>query len=466
MVRRGSLNEGGSNIPDMTEGRLSAVDLFCGAGGLSQGLQEAGFEVFWSIDHEEKTKPTYDANHSHEMTVGDIREVDPPDLGLEKGELDLVAGGPPCPTFSLVGRSKINSLDGQSTKTDDRHLLYEDFLRFVDHYQPRAFVMENVEGMLSAENEDGEQVVELIKAQMRGERPVTDLDLDLDYSVRVEVLDAADFGVPQHRNRLFFIGNRVGAENPEMEQWKTHRPPKNEQEKKIKYKLDPSELSGDDQHTLGGFVDDRGEERFPTFYKNKRSRKPWNTVADAILNLPPVSPNGDTPPTKAEEYVLGPVSEYQYWVHDLEEGDDWEEQPLLNHECRGHNMRDLTLYKLLGEGVSYIIGDIPEEHQPYRTDIFPDKLKKQNPKEPSTTIVAHLYKDGHMFIHPNEARSITVREAARLQSFRDSFEFPVSRTHAFKQVGNAVPPLLGQAIGTAVRAEILKEPIEEPQTAD
>jgi DNA (cytosine-5)-methyltransferase 1 len=129
-------------------------------------------------------------------------------------------------------------------------------------------------------------------------------------------------------------------------------------------------------------------------------------------------------------------------------------------------MRDLTLYKLLGEGVSYIIGDIPEEHQPYRTDIFPDKLKKQNPKEPSSTIVAHLYKDGHMFIHPNEARSITVREAARLQSFKDTFEFPVARTHAFKQVGNAVPPLLAQAIGTAVRTEILNRPIERPQTAD
>ncbi|WP_345530621.1 DNA cytosine methyltransferase, partial [Actinoplanes utahensis] len=109
----------------------------------------------------------------------------------------------------------------------------------------------------------------------------------------------------------------------------------------------------------------------------------------------------------------------------------------------------------LGEGTSYIIGDIPEEHQPYRSDIFPDKLKKQNPKEPSTTVVAHLYKDGHMFIHPTEARSITVREAARLQSFPDDFEFPVARTHAFKQVGNAVPPLLAQAIATAVRKTVL-----------
>jgi DNA (cytosine-5)-methyltransferase 1 len=117
-------------------------------------------------------------------------------------------------------------------------------------------------------------------------------------------------------------------------------------------------------------------------------------------------------------------------------------------------MRDLTLYKLMGEGVTYKIGDLPEEHQPYRTDIFPDKMKKQKASEPSSTVVAHLYKDGHMFVHPNEARSITVREAARLQSFKDTFEFPVARTHAFKQVGNAVPPLLAQAIGTAIQEEL------------
>ena len=447
----------------MTEKSLKAIDLFCGAGGLSQGLHDAGFDVLWALDNEQKTKPTYEANHECEMTVGDIRNVDPPDLGLDEGELDIVAGGPPCPTFSLVGRSKINSIEGRDNQTDDRHLLYEEFLKYVDKYQPKAFLMENVEGMLSAENEDGKPVVDTIKEQMRGERTVADMDLDLNYSVKVQLLDAANYGVPQHRNRLFFIGNRIGSKNPDMGEWETHRPPKNDEEKKIKYKRDPSKRSEEDQHTLHGFVDDREEEEFPTFRKDKRNKRPWNTVADAILDLPPVSPKGEMPPTKAKEYELGPVSEYQYWVRNLDENQDWEEQNLLNHECRGHNMRDLTLYKLLGEGTSYIIGDIPEEHQPYRTDIFPDKLKKQNPKEPSTTIVAHLYKDGHMFIHPNEARSITVREAARLQSFKDSFEFPVSRTHAFKQVGNAVPCLLAQALGTAIRTEIFDQPIHEEQ---
>ncbi|MDH5021819.1 DNA cytosine methyltransferase [Halobacterium rubrum] len=440
----------------MSKPTLTAIDLFCGAGGMSQGLEDAGFDILWGIDHEKNTKPTFEANHGCEMTVGDITETEPPDLGLESGELDLVAGGPPCPTFSLVGRSKINSLDGRSNTSDERHLLYEDFLRFVDHYQPKAFLMENVEGMLSAENDDGEPVVEIIKDQMR----------DIGYNVRVQVLDSADYGVPQHRNRLFFIGNRLDKQNPDMSQWETHRAPRSEEEKEMKFKRDPSELTDENQETLGGFAEDEDHNRFPIFQKNKSTKEPWNTVADAILDLPPVSPDGSTPPTKAEEYKIGPVSEYQNWVRDVPEDTDWEEMPLYNHECRGHNMRDLTLYKLLGEGVSFIIGDIPEEHQPYRSDIFPDKLKKQNPKEPATTIVAHLYKDGHMFIHPREARSITVREAARLQSFRDSFEFPVARTHAFKQVGNAVPPLLAQAIGTAIRNEIFNAPEAELQEAN
>jgi DNA (cytosine-5)-methyltransferase 1 len=439
----------------MNDGSLTAIDLFCGAGGMSQGLHDAGFEILWGIDNEEKTKPSYEANHECEMSVADITETSPPNLGLKQGELDLVAGGPPCPTFSLVGRSKINSLEGQSNTTDERHQLYEDFLRFVDYYQPRAFLMENVEGMLSADNDDGKPVVDVITGQME----------QLGYEVRVQLLDSADFGVPQHRSRLFFIGNRVGEENPDMEEWKTHREPRNEEEKMIKFKQDPSELTGENQSTLHGFSETE-ERRFPHFEKNPQTQTPWNTVADGILDLPPVSPKGETPPKKAEEYEIGPVSEYQHWARDVPEDSDWEEMSLYNHESRGHNMRDLTLYKLLGEGVSFIIGDIPEEHQPYRSDIFPDKLKKQNPKEPSTTIVAHLYKDGHMFIHPREARSITVREAARLQSFRDSFEFPVARTHAFKQVGNAVPPLLAQAIGTAIRTEVLNEPPAKPQKAD
>jgi len=426
------------------EEKPKAIDLFSGAGGLSRGLEDAGFKIIWAIDNEKKTKKTFDENHDIDMTTGDIRKEDFPDLDVEEGELDLVAGGPPCPTFSLVGRSKINSLEGRDVVEDDRHQLYVDFLRYVKHFNPKVFLMENVEGMKSAENEEGRPVVNVIKGQME----------KLGYRVRVQVLNAANFGVPQHRNRIFFLGNRLDRKNPDLKRWRSHREPKTRDEKKIKYRNQPGD-NRSSQKRLDEVTDIEKDTEFPTFRKDMERKKPWNTVADAILDLPPVSPEGKTPPKKATEYEIGPVSEYQEWARDIPEDEEWDEMSLHNHECRGHNMRDLTLYKLLGEGVSWIIGDIPEEHQPYRSDIFPDKLKKQNPREPSSTVVAHLYKDGHMFIHPREARSITVREAARLQSFRDSFKFPVNRTHGFKQVGNAVPPLLAQAIGTAIREELL-----------
>lgn len=402
---------------------MKTIDLFAGAGGFSQGFEQAGFDVIWAIDNDDKTEETFEENHDCDMVVDDITAVDPENVELSKNEVDVVIGGPPCPTFSLVGRSKINSIKDRDNTEDERHQLYQDFLKFVDYYQPKFFVMENVKGMMSAENEDGEDVVSVIKSEMDS----------IGYDANVQVLNSANFGVPQKRERLFFIGNRLGKQNPDMSKWRSHREPESEEEKSIKFKSDSSD--------------------FPSYEEDPDERKPWNTVNDAIMDLPPVVSKGSTPPKNTEDYTMGSVSEYQEWARDTTE--DWEDATLNNHVCRGHNMRDLTLYKLMGEGVTYKIGDLPEEHQPYRTDIFPDKMKKQNPKEPSSTVVAHLYKDGHMFVHPREARSITVREAARLQSFKDSFNFPVARTHAFKQVGNAVPPLLSRAIAEATKEKFL-----------
>lgn len=404
---------------------VNVIDLFAGAGGLSVGFKDAGYDTIWAIDNEEKTKETFEENHDAKLRVDDITGVNPENVEPSKDEVDVVVGGPPCPTFSIVGRSKINSIDGRTNTEDDRHQLYQDYLRFVDYYDPDAFVMENVKGMISAENDNGESVIDVIVSEME----------DLGYNVDYQVLNSANFGVPQKRERLFFIGNKVSADNPDLSNWHTHREPDDESEKQIKFRSENN--------------------TFPNIPKNNQHKKPWNTVADAILDLPPVSPKGDTPPKTTSEYTLGSVSEYQEWVRDVPDNKEYEDMELYNHTCRGHNMRDLTLYKLMGEGVTYKIGDLPDEHQPYRTDIFQDKMKKQNPKEPSSTVVAHLHKDGHMFVHPSEARSITVREAARLQSFKDTFNFPVARTHAYKQVGNAVPPLLAQAIGTAINEEVL-----------
>lgn len=420
------------------EERPKFIDLFAGAGGLSKGLEAAGFDVIWALDYEEHCKPTFDRNHDCNLEVGDIREIDPSELDIEPEDVNFIAGGPPCPTFSLVGRSKINSIEDRNVQEDERHQLYQDFLRFVEHFEPQSFVMENVSGMLSAENEGGRKVVDVIKEEME----------EKGYEVTYQLLDAADYGVPQHRERLFFIGTKNGN-NPDIEKWRTHAEPTSESEKMIKFKhRDSKEQS---QRTIPGLTDENGS--FPSYRRNSEP-KPWNTVADAILDLPPLSPEGKMPPKKAENYTAPCLSKYQEWARDIGEDESWEDRDLLNHEARGQNLRDLTLYKMLGEGVSYKIGDLPKDVQPFRDDIFSDNIKKQNPKEPASTVVAHLYKDGHMFVHPTEARSVSVREAARLQSFKDTFEFPVSRTQAFKQIGNAVPPLLAQAIGTAIKSSV------------
>jgi len=423
--------------------RPKAIDLFCGAGGISEGLKQAGYDIIWATDHDEDCVIAHEANHEAETVHADITKLDPEnDVDLEPEDVDVVAGGPPCPTFSVVGRSKINSIDGRNNGDDKRHQLYEHFLRFVDYFEPEVLIMENVEGMKSATNKEGEEVIGIIEDEMR----------DLGYWVNSQCLDAANFGVPQNRKRLFFIGSKSKEKLPDLENWKSHRPPRDGKdiEKMIKPKDNPRRI---EKGRLSEFTEDY--EEFPSYQKSNK-KTPWNTVADAIMDLPPVYPertdgsalNDDY--SNQKEYRVPALTQFQEWVRDLPEG-----TTLENHESRGHNIRDLTLYKILGEGTGYKIGDLPDEFQPYRKDIFNDNYKKQNPKEPASTIVAHISKDGHMFIHPNEARSLTPREAARLQSFQDSYIFPQSRTSTYKQIGNAVPPLLARAVGTAVKKELL-----------
>ncbi|MCO8256749.1 DNA cytosine methyltransferase [Haladaptatus sp. AB618] len=446
------------------EMRPSAIDLFCGAGGLTQGLRSAGFDVRWAIDNDAAAVETYRRNHGDHVIEADIRESEPATDGpdIEPGALDLVAGGPPCPSFSTIGRAKLGSLEDRSAKEDDRNVLYQDFLRYVDYFEPTAFVMENVPGLLSdtALIETGtiQQSLLTDSASHRNpvgrETPVPEIILEemeaLGYHADWEVVDSADYGVPQHRKRVFFIGIRDEGDLPKLDQWKTHREPKTEQEREMQIRKGPSAFKESSQTTFGT------EPAISQFDANDTSRQPYLTVADAIMDLPPVSPGGEMPPKKATEYTLPPVSPYQEWLRDIPEDEEWDDQVLRNHSCRWHNHLDLSIYKLLGHGVGWTIGDVSQELQPYRDDVFPDKYKKQDPTRPASTILAHIQKDGHMFIHPTEARSLTVREAARLQSFRDSYWLPESRTNAYRLVGNAVPPRLGHAVGHAIKEEVLE----------
>ena len=443
----------------------SAIDLFCGAGGFTQGVRNAGFNICWAIDSDAAAVETYRRNHGNHVAEADIRETDPATDGpdIEPGELDLVAGGPPCPSFSSIGRSKLDSLEDRSADEDERNVLYRDFLRYVDYFQPTVFVMENVPGLLEdtalVETETKQQSLpngsDAMDAKPVGrEVPVPDLIIEemeeLGYYADWQVVDAVEYGVPQHRERVFFIGVRCGDDIPDLEKWSTHREPRTQEERKMRVRKEPGSFTDSPQSTLakGPLV--------PSFERERETREPYLTVADAIMDLPPLSPDGKTPPQETVQYSLPPVSPYQEWLRDLPEDGEWEKQLLHNHSCRWHNNLDLSIYKLLGHGVGWNIGEVSSELQPYRDDVFPDKYKKQNPSRPASTIIAHIQKDGHMFIHPTEARSLTPREAARLQSFRDSYWLPYSRTNAYRVIGNAVPPRLAQAVGTAIKESLLQ----------
>ncbi|WP_336331159.1 DNA cytosine methyltransferase [Haloarcula sp. CGMCC 1.2071] len=418
---------------------LAAIDLFCGAGGISTGLQWAGYDICWATDIDEAATETYRKNHpSVDCTTADITTSELPELDQS---IDLVAGGPPCPPFSIVGRTMLDSLEGRDSTTDSRTQLWKRFRDAVDKYQPRAFLMENVQGMASATNEAGESVLRHITRQFS----------DLGYSVDHWVVDAADFGVPQHRQRLFIIGIREDTRPPRLMEWRTHREPNSPEERQAR--LASHSKPAQKQETLDRFLDETAEAETSG---KPQSRAPWVTVAEAIADLPPLSPAGNRaadphPPAVAEEYELPPVTKYQAWARG-EDPDIDEPDQLYNHEARYHNLSDLSIYSLLGAGTGWRIGDLQDELQPYRDDVFQDNYTKQQADRPSSTIPAHIHKDGHMHIHPHEARSFTVREAARIQSFPDRFIFPVSRTAAYRQVGNAVPPLFAESIGLALRS--------------
>jgi len=217
------------------------------------------------------------------------------------------------------------------------------------------------------------------------------------YKVSFYKKDVAEFGVPQHRKRALVIGNRLNLENP----------------------------------SLDGHYSDRDD-----------SKKPFVTVRDAIADLPHVKPGGGKDIMKYPNYQK--ISTYAAKMQS-------KSKRVHNHIARMHNERDLKIFRLINPGKR--IADIPEKYNPYRKDIFLDKYKKQSWQKPSSTILAHLSKDGLMFIHPDKSqnRSITPREAARLQSFADNFIFEGPRTKQFIQIGNAVPPLFAKIVAKKIK---------------
>ncbi len=384
----------------------SVLDLFAAPGGLSEGFREAGYRIIATVDNDKWGCETLSHNLGPDGTIvieGDIEKL------TIRGRVDVVVGGPPCQSFSRIGKPKISHLikyNGRKRFIDDRrNRLYKHFVRVADALRPKFLVMENVPGMLSFQ--DGrikDQVLEDLRA--------------VGYEADVGILNAADYGVPQIRKRAVFIGNRLGMHNPFPT--RTHFDPMSGYQAMI-------------DESVSGLTS-------------------YLTLFDAMSDLPPLEPGQGEDEMNYPQ--LSELTSYQRWAR---EGSS----KLYNHVARGQSERDRRVFRLLDPGQMMI--DLPKRLRPYRSDIFEDKIRKQRWDKPSTAILAHMQKDGLMYVHPDreQARSFTPREAARVQSFRDQFRFKGPMTQQFRQVGNAVPPLAAQAIAAAIRPflEPLKVPI-------
>ncbi len=383
------------------------IDLFCGAGGFSKGLEMAGFECIGGIELKEVISKTHQLNHKKSKTIfGDIREVPPEKFAeiIGTNHVDVIIGGPPCPTFSTIGDAKIRSVTGKPTSEDPRNQLFLEYLKYVDYFRPDIFVIENVPNFITkykgAIFNTAVEIIENIGKDDEGNGEGI-------YEVEkpVQVVNAVYYGVPQTRRRMMLVAHKKSGV-------------------KFSYPQPTHFYDQDDE--------------------DSKKLKPCTTVQDAIGDLPDITDNwriSEMPYSKNRG-----LTEFQKIMRASGNG-----KTVKNNICRMSNDRAKRVFPHMAQGSKYM--DLPPEIRqilPFREDIFQDRLKRLVLKEPSWTVIAHIGMDGYMYIHPTENRTLSVREAARIQSFPDDFEFVGNQQETYVQVGNAVPPLLGKAIGESL----------------
>lgn len=340
----------------------NVLDLFCGCGGMSLGFEQAGFNVLLGIDIWEDALRTYQFNRKGAKTLcADMSDLKGEDVAKIIGNtsVDVIIGGPPCQGFSIAGKRIIE---------DERNKLYKGFVRMVEYFKPRAFVMENVPNILTI---GGGAIRGAIVADFSA----------LGYTVDYKVLLASDYGVPQNRKRAVFVG-----------------------------------LNNGDHFS------------FP---------KPFTTTKvtseEALSDLPEYSLNDGS------EYPSMPKSDYQKLMR-------LHSTALNNHQTTVHNQKTIDIISLVPDGGNY--KDLPIELQETRKVHI--AWTRLNSKKPSFTIdTGHRHHFHYLY-----NRIPTARESARIQSFPDNFIFVCSRTSQLKQIGNAVPPLLGKAIAKTLLEQL------------
>lgn len=372
--------------------KYTFIDLFAGCGGLSLGLEQAGFEVVFMNEIVETFASTYLANHNlkeGQYFIGDINELN---KCLDKYSdilknpvkpITLVCGGSPCQGFSMANRQRI--ID------DPRNQLYKAYLQFLSEVRPQFFIMENVKGMANKFDE----IITNFKEYL-GEEYIYDYRL----------LKVQDFGIPQNRERFIMIGNRMG--------------------------IDPNEI----------------------FTEIERHKRPPFVLKDALYGLPHLEARKEKNKGEYESLECGfterdfsyPDTDFYHFING-----DKVITKLYNHKNRYNNLRDIEIFRRLPQGANSLHESI-QDIMPYkrRNNIFKDKYFKLDENQICKTITSHMKYDCNMYIHPWEARGLSPREAARIQTFPDDFVLKGPQNSWYAQVGNAVPVKFAEVIGKSI----------------
>ncbi|GAB7231291.1 DNA cytosine methyltransferase [Facklamia hominis] len=407
---------------------MNFIDLFAGCGGLTEGFYKEGFTALTHVEIDKYACETlrermryyrYDeAEINNSVLELDITTEDALDKiinSVNGRRVDLIIGGPPCQSFSTLGRAR----DPNGMKYDYRNYLFEEYVKILNHFKPKIFVFENVMGLLTAKLEDV-NTIDIILKELGKEYKLINNPNDM-------VLNASNYGVPQERKRVIIIGVRkdieVEAEDIYMGIIKTHY----------------------------SFEDEQNNENLDL--------KKYVTVRDAISDLPKLLPGKGK--EKLEYVAVNQKNEF------LNEVVNKKSKFIFNHTARNHNEEDQERYMVMAKE-NWTFLELLENRPDLNHDnprVFGNSYVVQEWNRPSKTIISHLYKDGNQFIHPDytQKRTLTAREAARLQSFSDDFVFTVSRTQQYKQIGNAVPPLMARQIAKSIKHFFEKQTNKEEE---
>jgi len=354
---------------------MKVADLFAGVGGLSHGFLLEGFDIVFAIEYDKEIAISNQNNHPKTNVYNiDITQVDIEELYKKHAPIDIIIGGPPCQGFSQKGK--------RLSLNDERNFLFKHFIRFVEKFRPKYFLLENVPNIITCSNGFFKDEIVTTFA-------------NLDYSVDYKILKASDFGVPQDRKRAFFLG-KLGKNKLNLPRTK------------IDY--------------------------------------PKVSIKDAIYDLPFIA-SGEG--TQISEYDKKVFSEYQKILRDKSE-------ILYNHKATNHSKIALERLDLIPKNGGR--DSLPTKH--LTKSVFSGTWTRLKEDGIAATITTRFdTPSSGLFTHPILNRCLTVREAARIQSFPDTFRFYGNKTSQMKQVGNAVPPLLAKAIAEIIKKDINNESI-------